>query len=166
MQLTRFTDIGLRVVMLLAVRGETASATNSSGERPTTTRDLATELAVSYTHIAKVVSKLSELGVVHARRGRSGGLVITELGRQARVGWLAGHLEGDGEVVDCDGPQPCPLRYSCRLRGALARARMAFFASLDEHTIDDLVRDPGNGVVITLLPTPPPGGIPGLRAAE
>ncbi|MGV9714066.1 RrF2 family transcriptional regulator [Gordonia sp. NPDC003424] len=150
MQLTRFTDIGLRVVMRLAVAGETGSMT-----KPLTTRQLAEELAVPYTHVAKVVGRLSEMGVVHARRGRSGGLAITDLGRGARVGWLAGTLEGDGEVVDCDGPQPCPLRGACRLRGALATARAAFFTSLDDHTVADLVAQPTAGVLLTLAPPGP-----------
>ena len=91
MQLTRFTDIGLRVVMRLAARPDES----------VTSKELATSLAVPYTHVAKVVVRLSELGVVHARRGRTGGLVITDLGRTARVGWLASRLEGDGEVIDC-----------------------------------------------------------------
>lgn len=149
MQLTRFTDIGLRVVMRLAVAGESDTAATVL-----TTRTLATELAVPYTHVAKVVGRLSEMGVVHARRGRAGGLAITELGRTARVGWLAGALEGEGEVVDCNGPQPCPLRSACRLRGALATARIAFFSSLDEHTVADLVGDPAAGVLLTLAPPP------------
>lgn len=150
MQLTRFTDIGLRVVMRLAASGENDATPNTL-----TTRQLAHELAVPYTHVAKVVGRLSEMGVVHARRGRSGGLGITDLGREARVGWLAGTLEGDGEVVDCDGPQPCPLRGACRLRGVLATARAAFFSSLDEHTVADLVRAPTGGVLLSLNPPAP-----------
>ncbi|HMS73778.1 Rrf2 family transcriptional regulator [Gordonia sp. (in: high G+C Gram-positive bacteria)] len=139
MQLTRFTDIGLRVVMRLV----TAPA-----DTTLTSRDLAAELAVPYTHVAKVVSRLSELGVIHSRRGRSGGIAVTELGRTAQVGWLASKLEGDGEVVDCDGPQPCPLRGNCKLRGALAQAQRAFYDSLDAHTIDELA---SSSARITLL---------------
>src|SRR6476661_5403628 len=70
MQLTQFTDLGLRVVMRLAVAGE--------GERPGS-RAIAEELSVSYTHAAKVITRLGELGIVDARRGRAGGLAITEL---------------------------------------------------------------------------------------
>ena len=141
MQLTRFTDIGLRVVMRLV----TAPA-----DTALTSRDLAEELAVPYTHVAKVVSRLSELGIVHSRRGRTGGVAITELGRTARVGWLARKLEGDGEVVDCAGPQPCPLKGNCRLRGALAQAQRAFYAALDEHTIDELTAPPTRGTLLSL----------------
>lgn len=130
MQLTRFTDIGLRVLMRLAA---------DDVEHLHTSRGLAEELDVPYAHVAKVVSRLAEIGVVHARRGRTGGLMITELGRTARVGWVTRQLEGDSEVVDCDGPTPCPLRAGCALRGALARAQRAFYDSLDALTVADLI---------------------------
>ncbi|WP_431965813.1 RrF2 family transcriptional regulator [Nocardia sp. bgisy134] len=141
MQLTRFTDLGLRVVMRLAVAGE--------GVRPGS-REIAEELSVSYAHAAKVITRLGELGVVDARRGRSGGLAITELGRTATVGWLARRLEGDAEVVECDGATPCPLRSGCRLRSALRRAQQAFFESLDTLTIEDLTRSPTGAVLLAL----------------
>ena len=162
MQLTRFTDIGLRVVMRLAVAGEQSVGEQSVGEQPgaatsLTTKDLAAELAVPYTHVAKVVGRLSEMGVVHARGGRAGGLTITDLGRQARVGWLARSLEGDGEVVDCEGPQPCPLRRGCHLRGALARAVAAFYDSLDSETVADLAGEPTTAVLLSLSTRPPHG---------
>lgn len=145
MQLTRFTDIGLRIVMRLAVDADATAG-------PVTSRRLAEELDVPYTHVAKVVGRLCELGVVHSRRGRGGGLMITELGSTARLGWLAGALEGPGEMVECEGAQPCPLRRQCRLRGALARARSAFFESLDSLTIGNLVAEPMTGVLLNLRP--------------
>ncbi|WP_067897017.1 RrF2 family transcriptional regulator [Nocardia vaccinii] len=145
MQLTQFTDLGLRIVMWLAVAPE--------GERPGS-RTMAQELAVSYAHAAKVISRLSELGVVDARRGRGGGLAITELGRTASVGWLVRRLEGEAEVVGCEGDPPCPLRSGCLLRTALRRAQEAFFDALDSLTIADLVESPTRTVLLTL-----PGGI-------
>lgn len=141
MQLTRFTDVGLRVVMRLAV--------DDSEDRPGT-RQIAAELSVSYAHTAKVISRLSELGIVDAQRGRSGGLAITELGRVASIGWIARRLEGDGEVVDCDGAQPCPLRSGCLLRSALRGAQESFFQSLDAVTVEDLTRSPTRGVLLSL----------------
>ncbi|MEV0032485.1 Rrf2 family transcriptional regulator [Nocardia sp. NPDC050793] len=143
MQLTRFTDLGLRVVMRLAVAG--------NGDRPGS-REIAEELSVSYAHATKVITRLGELGVVDARRGRGGGLAITELGRTATVGWLARRLEGEDEVVECDGATPCPLRSGCRLRSALRRAQHAFYASLDTLTIDDLIQNPTGAVLLALPP--------------
>ncbi|EKT78855.1 MULTISPECIES: RrF2 family transcriptional regulator [Rhodococcus] len=141
MQLTRFTDLGLRVVMRLAVAAD--------GDRPGS-RYIADELSVSYAHAAKVITRLAELGIVDARRGRGGGLAITELGRTASVGWLARRLEGEAEVVECDGVNPCPLRSGCLLRSALRRAQEAFFESLDTLTIEDLTQAPTRTVLLAL----------------
>jgi Rrf2 family transcriptional regulator, nitric oxide-sensitive transcriptional repressor len=143
MQVTQFTDLGLRAVMRLAAATE---------DRPTS-KEIAAQLSVSYLHMTKVITRLAELGVIDARRGRGGGLAITELGRTAQVGWLVRRLEdhgGSAEVIECEGPNPCPLRFGCRLRGALRRAQDAFYASLDELTIEDLIRQPTKNVLLAL----------------
>lgn len=141
MRLTKFTDLSLRAVMRLAV---------ADGPEAPTTREMAGSLGVPYTHLAKVVTRLQHLGVVEARRGRGGGLRLTALGGAASVGWLVRELEGEGEVVDCDGDPPCPLRAACRLRGALRRAQRAFYESLDPLTVQDLVASPTGPVLLSL----------------
>ncbi|MBA0045016.1 Rrf2 family transcriptional regulator [Mycobacteroides sp. LB1] len=131
MQLTRFTDLGLRIVMRLAVEGPGTQAR---------TDDLATQLCVSYAHSTKVVARLVALGTVESARGRHGGICITPVGLQQRVGELARQLEGGGEVVDCDGANPCPLRQGCRLRAALRTAQESFYMSLDQWTVAEIAR--------------------------
>ncbi|MGW4231995.1 RrF2 family transcriptional regulator [Streptomyces sp. NPDC004980] len=140
MRLTRFTDVALRVLMRLAVA--------SGSEDPPTTREVAATMRVPYTHAAKVVARLQHLGLVDARRGRGGGLALTETGRSASIGGLVRQLEGPGEVVDCDGDSPCPLRSACRLRSALRLAEEAFYASLDPITVADLVSSPTGPLLI------------------
>ncbi|MEW1658517.1 MULTISPECIES: Rrf2 family transcriptional regulator [unclassified Streptomyces] len=147
MRLTKFTDLALRAVMRLAVSEQDASLT---------TREVAEAVNVPYTHMTKAISRLQHLGVVEARRGRGGGLELTSLGRRASVGWLVRELEGEGEVVTCEGDAPCPLRAACRLRRALREAQDAFYATLDPLTVSDLVTSP-TGPVLVRLTTPPPG---------
>ncbi len=141
MQLTQFTDLGLRTVMRLAVLDP---------EETMSTQDVAAQLAVSYNHTTKVVTRLAELGVVAARRGRGGGVRLSATGRSASVGWIARELEGPGEVAQCEGPTPCPLRQACRLRGALREAQEAFFTVLDRFTVEDLARTPTGPVLLAL----------------
>lgn len=133
MQLTRFTDLGLRTMMLLGA-GE-------AEDQRVTTRTIAVGANASENHIAKAVARLADLGMVHARRGRVGGLTLTDAGRRASVGWLVRRLEGDREVIECGGDNPCPLVPGCRLRRALAEAKEAFYRELDRYTIGDLIRD-------------------------
>ncbi len=155
MRLTKSTDIALRIAMRLAVLDE---------DRTPATREVAEEVGVPYNHAAKVVSRLQHLGVVEARRGRGGGLALTAAGRTGSLGRIVRELEGVGDVVGCEDEPPCPLRHSCRLRGALRRAQEAFFATLDPLTVNDLVGVPSEpgGPVLLGLPVfgdpPGPGG--------
>ncbi|MGW0119951.1 RrF2 family transcriptional regulator [Streptomyces sp. NPDC003327] len=147
MRLTKFTDLALRAVMRLAV---------ATDDEPVTTRAVAEEMAVPYTHMAKVVTRLQHLGVVEARRGRGGGLALTETGRRSSIGWLIRSLEGEEEVAACDGDSPCPLRTGCRLRGALRQAQEAFYRSLDPLTVTELVGSPTGPLLLSLSPRPAP----------
>ena len=115
-------------------------AAGEAAELRVTTRSIAAGANASENHIAKAVSRLADLGMVHARRGRTGGLALTEQGRHASVGWLVRRLEGDREVIECGGENPCPLLPACRLRRALAEAKEAFYRELDRYTVADLAR--------------------------
>ncbi|MCD7442431.1 RrF2 family transcriptional regulator [Streptomyces lincolnensis] len=141
MRLTKFTDLALRAVMRLAV---------SEQDESPTTREVAETMGVPASHMAKAITRLQHLGVLEARRGRGGGLELTELGRHASVGWLVRELEGEGEVVACDDDPPCPLRAACRLRRALREAQEAFYAALDPLTVADLVTSPTGPVLVGL----------------
>lgn len=114
MRLTRFTDVALRVLMRLAV---------VENEDPPTTREVAATMQVPYTHTAKVVARLQHLGLVEARRGRGGGLTLTGAGRSASIGGLVRELEGPGDVVECEGSTPCPLRSACSCAAPCAGRR-------------------------------------------
>ncbi|GGW20953.1 HTH-type transcriptional repressor NsrR [Streptomyces capoamus] len=146
MRLLRSTDLALRVLMRLAVADATP-----------TTRQVAADMDVPYTHAAKVVAELQRLGLIDARRGRGGGLTLTGRGRTASVGAVVRTFEGEGDVVDCEGTQgtpACPLRSACRLRGALRGAQEAFFASLDPVTIADIVVEPTGPLLLGISRRP------------
>ncbi|EMF02045.1 Rrf2 family transcriptional regulator [Streptomyces mobaraensis NBRC 13819 = DSM 40847] len=154
MRLTKSTDIALRIAMRLAVTSGGAETTAP------TTREVAAAVGVPYTHAAKVVSRMTHLGVVETRRGRGGGLALTTLGLTGSVGRLVRALEGSGDVVGCEDDPPCPLRGACRLRGALRDAQEAFFAALDPITVQDLVRQPTGPVLLSLTARPEDGPDP------
>ncbi|MCP9211841.1 RrF2 family transcriptional regulator [Streptomyces cucumeris] len=141
MRLTKSTDLALRAIMRLAV----------TGDEPCTARRIAEEMQVPYSHLAKVAARLQHLGLIETRRGRGGGLALTGTGRTASIGQLVRELEGVGDVVDCEGDTPCPLRQGCRLRMALRRAQEAFYATLDPLTVDDLVASPTGPVLLGLV---------------
>ena len=143
MQLTRSTDLALRVMLLVAVDG-----------RRTTVAGLAADLGVPATHMAKLVQRLRALGLLATSRGRSGGVALAPGALDATVGPVVRGLEGDDEVVECDR-SACPLRPGCLLREALGRAQEAFYAELDGVALRDLVRPPASATLLSLTATRP-----------
>lgn len=148
MRLTRFTDVAVRVLMLLAVKEDKV---------PPTTREVAATVLVPYSHAAKVVARLQRLGMIDARRGRGGGLALTGAGRFASIGRLMRELEGQDRVAECESGVPCPLRSNCRLRSVLREAEEAFYASMDALTVNDLVSSPTGPLLLGLSGRPTPG---------
>ncbi|MFE9496174.1 RrF2 family transcriptional regulator [Streptomyces collinus] len=144
MRLLRSTDLALRILMRLTVVDDTNP----------TTRQVAGDMDVPYTHAAKVVAELQHMGLVDARRGRGGGLTLTEKGRTASVGAVVRAFEGEGDVVDCEGTgqgaTACPLSAGCRLRGALRQAQEAFYAALDPVTVQDIVVEPTGPLLLSI----------------
>ncbi|MEU6583593.1 Rrf2 family transcriptional regulator [Nocardia sp. NPDC046763] len=131
MQLSRFTDLGLRSLMRLAV--------SSGAEERVTVKLIARQVNASENYVAKAISRLAELGYVESQRGRTGGIFLTEAGRKTTIGTIVRQLECDNEVIECGGDNPCRLANACRLRGVLATAQNAFYAELDRYVLSDLV---------------------------
>ncbi|WP_030904598.1 RrF2 family transcriptional regulator [Streptomyces sp. NRRL F-5126] len=143
MRLMKSTDLALRLLMRLAVQ--------SAADTPPTTRDVAATLGAAYTHMAKLVARLQHLGLVEARRGRGGGLVLTAAGRETTVGAVARAFEGSGDLAECTGGDvPCPLNSACRLRGALLAAQEEFYASLDRVSLMDIVAAPTGPLLLAI----------------
>ncbi|WP_200210584.1 RrF2 family transcriptional regulator [Micromonospora coerulea] len=144
MKLNRSTDMALRIAMLTA-----------ASPARTTVDELATQLALPRSHVAKVVQRLQRIGVLRTVRGRSGGVAFAERAGELTVGQVVRAFEGDDEVIACEQPA-CPLVAGCRLRGELRRAQAAFLAVLDEVRLGDLVAGPAGALLLAL-------GAPGAR---
>jgi Rrf2 family transcriptional regulator, nitric oxide-sensitive transcriptional repressor len=130
-QLTKFSDYALRTLMVLA----------ASPSEPSSIDALAAALDVSAHHLGKVVLFLAGAGYVHTRRGRGGGIELAMAADAIRVGAVLRETERGAPLVPCFDPatNTCNLAPTCRLSGALARAEGAFFAALDDVTLETLV---------------------------
>ena len=137
MHLTKFADLGLRSLMIL---GDTGPHGATTPDQRRTIGELAIHTAAPASHIKKVIARLSGLGVVGSVRGRTGGVYLAEGAKDLDIGQLLRELEGREEVVDCDGPDACPLaKRDCALRPLLAKAQENFFATFDGITLDELI---------------------------
>ena len=148
MRLTAFSDVSLRLLVLL---------NGLPGGRQLTTQQLADGVGAPYNHVTKAVSNLASLDLVVSTRGRSGGVRISDSGREASLGWLLRRLEGDQPMVECEAADGnCPLDHGCRLRSLLARAREAFYGTLDPVRVRDLGHARQVGPVMVQLGLEPP----------
>lgn len=143
MRLTAFSDVSLRVLMFLAGLDQ---------QQQVSSQQVAQGVGVPYNHVAKAVAFLAQEGWVESRRGRSGGVSLSEAGRQVSVGQVVRRAEGDQPLVDCGSPEGgCPLRGSCLLRGVLDQAREVFLRSLDGVVVASLTSSAGSGPVFLEL---------------
>lgn len=126
MRLTRFSDIGLRVLIYLERAGERP--------HPVTAAEIASQFAIPHNHMVKVVGHLARAGWVRAVRGRNGGLRLAADPHTLTVGQVLRELEGDDELVDCEATR-CALRLDCQLRGLLKSGMRAFYQEMDRHTL-------------------------------
>ena len=129
MHLTRRTDYGLRLLMLLAV----------DDEAPVGLSDAADRLGVSANHLAKVAQALVHANLIRSIRGRAGGFMLLPSALQATVADIVEALEPMGLVECFDDPNACRLTQACRLASVLHDARQAFVTSLRQHTLEELV---------------------------
>jgi len=130
MQLTKYTDISLRVMMHLAIIGDELSTINEVSEL----------YNVSKNHLMKVVNKLATLGYVKSAQGRGGGISLAVSAKEIGVGDIVRAMESSLNVIDCEKAK-CPIRSACFLKRVLTEASSVFLKSLDQYTIADLVRN-------------------------
>jgi Rrf2 family nitric oxide-sensitive transcriptional repressor len=130
-QLTRFTDYALRVLIFVG----------RQDGRICTMGEIALHYRISKEHLRKVIHKLAKLGYLDSRRGRAGGIVLSGDAASLRIGDVVLAMEEDLSIVDCQALD-CVLLPGCSLKAALDRGSHAFIATLNEVTLADLLHNP------------------------
>lgn len=130
MQLTKFTDYALRVLIFLA---------KNQGKR-VTIDDLASHYHVSRNHLMKIVHNLSVAGFIHSSRGRSGGLSLGMSADKITIADVVSHTEKNLELVECfESGSTCMLESDCVLKYVLHRAMGNFMEVLKLFTLADIL---------------------------
>jgi Rrf2 family nitric oxide-sensitive transcriptional repressor len=134
MQLTLYTDYGLRTLIALGL--------NPDGMQTVTA--VAEAYGVSRHHLVKVVARLAERGYVETLRGKGGGMRLARAPRDIRIGAVVRDMEAELGVVECltQGGGQCVVAPACRLKGLLNEATGAFLETLDRYTLEDMLRQP------------------------
>lgn len=134
MRLTSFTDFGLRMLMRMA--GEPTRAFS--------TAEFAKEFGLSRNHLAKVMQRLAEGGLIETRRGSGGGATLALPADRIKLGAVVSILEDGHSLVECFTPESssCTLHGRCRLTARLRSAESAFLADLNRGTLADIALPP------------------------
>jgi len=133
MQLTKWTDYSLRVLMYCAA--------NEGRATPVTVAEIVQAHGISRSHVMKVVMSLAALGYIATTRGRGGGLRLLAPAAATRVGDVVRHTETDFTLLECFDPvlNTCRLAGNCRLECVLHEAMARFLEVLDRVTLADLM---------------------------
>ena len=133
MQLTQFTDYSLRTLMFLGAHPG----------RLCKIAQIAEAYGISVNHLMKVVNRLSSCGYVETIRGKGGGLRLARAPRLINLGEVVRDMEERFDIVECFNPQHqgCPLLPACTLKSVLNDARRNFMATLDRHTLEDVISE-------------------------
>jgi Rrf2 family nitric oxide-sensitive transcriptional repressor len=135
MQLTQFTDYGLRSLMYLAAQPD----------RLCSVREIAEHYGISRNHLVKVVHRLAQLGFVTSSKGKGGGIRLACEPQALRLGDLVLALEPNMHLVECFNrdTNTCTVVNTCVLKHFLADANKAFVKMLNERTLKDTILEPG-----------------------
>jgi Rrf2 family nitric oxide-sensitive transcriptional repressor len=133
MNITRFTDYSLRVLIYLTIHDEKLA----------TIKEIADAYGISKNHLMKVVQELSTKGYLQSTRGKNGGIKLGKEPAAINVGELIRMIEQDSTLVECFGDDnQCIITTACQLKHLLAEAMDSFFKSLERYTLADLVKEP------------------------
>ncbi|GBU12083.1 nitric oxide-sensitive repressor for NO regulon [Enterobacterales bacterium] len=130
MQLTSFTDYGLRALIYMA---------SLPNDQMTNISQVTDVYGVSRNHMVKIINQLSRAGLVTAVRGKNGGIKLGKPAETIRIGDVVRELE-PLTLVNCAGDF-CHITPACRLKQVLHTAVEHFLDELNEYTLADMVRD-------------------------
>jgi Rrf2 family nitric oxide-sensitive transcriptional repressor len=130
MKLNHFTDFSMRVLIYLNQKKDTPQSSLD---------DLATTFKISRNHLIKVVQFLSANQLILTKRGKNGGITISDKAREIRLGDLIHLLEQDNNpIINCDS-KPCIFQsQNCKLKSLFNNAYTVFIESLNQSKLSDL----------------------------
>jgi Rrf2 family nitric oxide-sensitive transcriptional repressor len=130
MKLTRFTDYSLRVLIYLGLQADGR----------VTIREISSAYDISRNHLMKVVSNLTRMGYLDARRGPGGGIALARPPAEINLADVIRDMEEDMDLVTCFNKEgKCVIKPVCLLREALTKALAAYISTLEGYSLQDLL---------------------------
>ncbi len=135
LKLTAFTDYSLRTLIYLAVHPD----------RLCTASEVAAYFEISQNHMSKVTHNLSKAGYISTKKGKNGGMVLSALPKEIKLGEVIKKIEPNFDIAECFNCEEntCKISAVCRLKGAFFSAYTAFIEELNGYTLADVTKTKG-----------------------
>ncbi|QHS21907.1 Rrf2 family transcriptional regulator [Virgibacillus sp. MSP4-1] len=132
MQLKKYTDYALRVLIFCAAKEE---------DELSSIKEISQTFHISDHHLRKIVYELNKIELLETVRGRNGGIRLAKPANEINVGTVVRYMENDFALLECfdKGADHCVISPACKLKHTLHQAMRAFWEVLQEYTIEDLV---------------------------
>lgn len=113
----------------------------SGSQEPVSTKQIAEAAAVPYPLLAKIVSQLRRAGLLHAARGKHGGILLTRPACEIMIRDVVVALDGEDVLTDCPlFLQPCGCDRECALHPLWSPARDAVVRFMETTTVEDVAQ--------------------------
>ena len=124
MQLTQFTDIGLKSIIYL-----------KQALHLVTIDEISKQFQIPRNHLIKVLNFMVHQTWIISTRGRNGGMSYNPASDKLKLGDVIMIFENKNELLDCNS---CILHAHCKLRCILKDAMNKFYMCLNQYTINDI----------------------------
>jgi Rrf2 family protein len=132
MEISRRTDYGVRVIIDLAALPQDARAS---------TQEIADRQSIPAPFLAKIISQLSQSGLVFTYRGSNGGVSLARPASEISLLHVIEALDGPVRLNRCViEPGACPRDEHCPVHHIWAKAQADLTELLSSTTFDDLAR--------------------------
>jgi Rrf2 family protein len=131
MQITRQADYALRAMLFLARKEPNTRAATSQ---------IAEEMEIPPSFLAKIISQLSIAGLIHTSRGARGGVKLACKPEDISLLDVVEAIDGPIHLNECtDNPSVCSFGDNCPLHAVWCEAKAQLVEKLRASTFDKML---------------------------
>jgi Rrf2 family protein len=132
-QITRQADYAIRTILYLAKVGPA---------HPIATRQIAKEQNIPPSFLAKIVSQLSLVGLLHTSRGATGGVLLSRPYSSISLLEVIEAIDGPITINECAGERGnCTMCKSCEMHPIFCEIREVLVNKMKSYTFDKIIAD-------------------------
>ncbi|PKN93867.1 MAG: hypothetical protein CVU44_08615 [Chloroflexi bacterium HGW-Chloroflexi-6] len=145
LKINRQTDYAARVVLALAIKGETARISSATIQR---------EMQIPKAFMARIVAQLAQAGLVLTFPGRDGGLSLPCPPENITLLQVVEAFEGRLLLSDCllpTGDGDCPFLSRCPVRSKWGRVQAAMAREMASIHFSELAEEARQGIPVSSI---------------